>query len=147
MSESEPKFYRPLDPKAGMIILGGSLVVSGAVTVVLAWLLPWPQQWLDRINVPLTSSGLWLMVNSVAVFPVVFAYAFLRLAKGVAPMRQAMAYAGTVYFLQCAAELAVRNDMTLWWQLMATAIATVIFHSLASRRQAGRPDPESDPAG
>lgn len=129
---SQSKTYRPLDPKTGLVILGGSLVASGIVTVLLAWLVAWPQEWLARLGVT-TSSGAWLMVDSLVFFPVVFAYAFLRLARGVAPMRLAFAYAGTLYFLQCASESAARGDIALWWELAATVVATIVFYKLAQR--------------
>lgn len=144
---TQQKAYRPLEPKTGLIILGGSLVLSGALTAALAWLVAWPQDWLDILRVP-TSSGAWLMVDSLLIFPVVFAWAFLRLARGVAPMRLAFAYAGTLYFLQCASESTARGDIALWWELGATVVATIIFYKLALRCCAGpEEDDDSDPAG
>lgn len=134
MSEDEkPELIRPLDPKVAAVVVLGSLAVTAAVVWLGSSLVPFGQEALGRLPFAVTSQGVWLVLSTWLVFPVVFAWFFLRLARGADPMRVAMAFAGATYFLQCWAELTARGAVSLWPELLFTAVPTIILHSRLSR--------------
>ncbi len=136
---------RPLDPKAGAIIMGGSMAASLLLTAVLSRLLVWPQETLAAMpHLPQNSNGLWIYIGAAVIFPLLFGWATLRLAKGVESMRLIYTYAGVLYFLQSWAEFYVTGDITMWPQLAATILATLIFKRLADRNAPPAEDDESD---
>lgn len=124
---------RPLDPKTGALIMLGSLAVAGLATWGLSTLFPFGPETLDKLWFPIASQGAWLIIGAWLLFPVVFAAAFLLLAKGVDPMRQALAYAGVTYFLQCWAELEARGNTAMWPELFFTAAPTIILYFYARK--------------
>ena len=142
---SKEEMRRPLDPKAGALILGGSMVASLLVTAVLSRLFVWSKETLEGLPyLPQSSNGLWVYIGAAVIFPVCFGWAFLRLAKDVAPMRLAFAFAAGVYFVQSWAEFYVSNEITMWPQLACTILATLIFKRLADRNAPPADDEESD---
>ena len=142
---SKKEMRRPLDPRTGAIILGGSMLLSLLATYVLARLLVWPQAVLEASTfLPRSSDGLWLYFGAAVIFPLFFGAAFLRLAKGVEPMRLVYTYAAGLYFVQCWAEFYVTEEITLWPQLAVTILATLVFRPLAERNAPPADEDESD---
>lgn len=143
MSKEEKR--RPLDPKTGAIIMGGSMVLSLLATAILARLFVWPQTTLEALPyLPQNSNGLWVYIGAAVIFPLAYGAAFLRLAKGVAIMRLIYAYAAVLYFMQCWAEFYVTGEITMWPQLAASILATLIFKPLAARNAPPADDEDSD---
>jgi len=138
--DRKPEAKRPIDPKTGAVILLGSLAVTAALAWTLSMLVPIDTSGLGRAGLPITSQGVWMILGAWILFPAVYATAFLRLAKGVDPFRLAFAFAGVTYFLQCYAELTARDNVTMWPELLFTAIPTIIFYTLAKRNA---PDEDS----
>lgn len=142
---STEELRRPIDPKAGALILIGSMAASLAATAGLARLYVWPEAALEiSKHLPHTSDGLWIYIGAAAIFPLLFGTAFLRLAKGVDPMRLALAYAAGVYIIQSWAELYVSDSVTMWPQLALTLLATLIFKKLAERNAPPAPSADDD---
>jgi len=137
----KPETKRPLDPTTGAMVLMGSLAVAAGVTWILSLALPFGEATLARLPFELTSQGVWLVIGSWLIYPAVLAAFLLRLARGVDPMRLAVAFAGMTYFLQCWAELTVRDHVSLWPELLFTAVPTLVFHSRALK---DAPKPERD---
>jgi len=131
---------RPLDPKTGAIILLGSLGISLFVMWILSTLFPFEPQTLERLPLPAADSqGAWIILVAWLFFPAVFAVFCLKLAKGVDPFRLSLAFAGVTYFLQCWAEIRARGDsgdLSLWPELLFTAVPTLIVHARASKKAA-----------
>uniref|UniRef100_A0A7C4AHY2 Uncharacterized protein n=1 Tax=Fundidesulfovibrio putealis TaxID=270496 RepID=A0A7C4AHY2_9BACT len=143
MSDETPEYFRPIEPGKGAAILFGSLAVTGLITLLLSMALPLDPKFLARFSVPTSQDG-WIILGAWLVFPVVFAAAFLRLARGVDPLRLSWAYAGVTYFLQCAAEIIGRDNVVVWPELLFTAVPTLVFYALAKRHTAEEPE-EDDP--
>lgn len=131
--DNKPELKRPMDPKTGAVILLGSLGVTAGVSWLLSRIVPFGQETLARLQGSLTNEGAWMILGAWVIFPAVFALAFLRLAQGVDPRRLTFAYAGGVYFLQSYAEFVARDNVSLWPELLLTAVATIIFHRLAKK--------------
>jgi len=123
---------RPLDPKTGAVILLGSLGISLAALWILSTLFPFGPQTLELLPFATDSLSAWMMLVSWIIFPWVFAFFCLRLARGVEPFRLAIAFAGATYFLQCWTELHARGNadsLSLWPELLFTAIPTLIVYT------------------
>ena len=125
---SAPK--RPLAPTTGAAIFFGSLAVCAALTYALSLFLPLSAQTLARYPVPITNQGAWLMLGAWLLYPMVLGAFFLRLAKGVDPMRLAWAYAGVVYFLQSWAELTATDEISLWPELLLSGVGAILLYKL-----------------
>ena len=125
---------RPLDPKTGAVILLSSLGISLIALWILSTLFPFGASTLELLPFATDSQSAWMTLVSWVVFPPVFAVFCLRLAKGVDPLKLSIAFAGTTYFLQCWTELHARgdmNDLSLWPELLFTAIPTLIVYTRA----------------
>lgn len=143
VNEEKEAPQRPIEPKTGAVILLGSMAASWAVAWLLWTFVPFGPEAFERLRSPLTNEGAWLILSAWLLFPAVYGFLLLRLAPGVDPYRAAWAFAGVTYFLQSAAEIVGRNDITLWPELLFTAVPTIVFFSLA-RRRAPEQTPESD---
>ena len=132
-TQDTPQPRRPLEPATGALILLGSLAATAVAVFTLSRLFPFaPESFLLR-RFSLTSEGLWLILGAWLLFPWALTAAFLRLARGVDPMRLTWAFAGVTYFLQSWAELVARDDISMWPELLFTALPALVFHKLAAR--------------
>lgn len=144
--DKKPEFKRPMDPKTGALVMLGSLAVTVAATWALSRLFPLDTSGLEKLKLTMTSDGAWMILGAWALFPAVFAAAFVRLAKGVDPMRVAIAYAGVTYFLQCYAELTARDNVAMWPELLFTAVPTIILYGIMSRYAPKQGDESDSPS-
>ncbi|WP_243358153.1 hypothetical protein [Fundidesulfovibrio terrae] len=144
--DSKPEFKRPMAPKTGAIVLFGALAATATATWVLSRLFPLDVSELEKLKLTMTSDGAWMILGAWTIFPAVFAAAFTLMAKGVDPMRVAIAYAGVTYFLQCYAELTARDNVAMWPELLFTAVPTIILYGIMSRYAPKQGDESDSPS-
>ena len=125
---------RPVEPGVGALILFGSMAAAYAAAWLGWTLFPFAEGTFARLPSPPTSQGAWLILSAWLLFPALYGAALLRMAKGVAPDRLAWAFAGVTYFLQCGAEFTARDEITLWPELLCTALAAMVVYFLARKR-------------
>ncbi|WP_243311950.1 hypothetical protein [Fundidesulfovibrio agrisoli] len=128
---------RPVEPGIGAVILFGSMAVAYAAAWLGWTLFPFPEGAFTRLPSPPTSQGAWLILSGWLLFPVLYGAALLRMTIGVAPERMAWAFGGVTYFLQCAAEFSARDEITLWPELLSTALASMVVYFLAKKHAPG----------
>ena len=138
-ADAAPK--RPLDPRTGAVIFFGSLAATAALTYVLSRFLPIDPDTLARYPAPLTNDGAWTMLGTWFLYPVILGAFFLRLARGLDPMRMAWAYAGVVYFLQSWAELTATDEISLWPQLLLSSVAALVLYKCIGKHAPADQDP------
>jgi len=126
-----------MEPKAGALTLLGSMAAAYGAAWACWTLFPFPADAFAKLPSPPTNEGAWLILSAWVVFPLVFGAALLRAARGVEPTRLAWAYAGVTYFMQCAAELTGRDEVTLWPELLLTALPTMMVFFVARKYSSG----------